>query len=154
MFSSVVLFGLFHGLIVLPVLLSLIGPAVTRKSAKSNAADSPLQGRDGPLGSSMPDVVPDNVRTGPSSHSLGNSQSSLDSLMDPYTGGHNGSHLTRSHVDIINCEATAKSQEAKSIFSSISKRWGSTDWEKDETFLANLAARLARIQSRPQITEL
>jgi len=50
MFSSVVMFGLFHGLIVLPVLLSLIGPAVTRKSAKTN-------GREGPLGSSMPDVV-------------------------------------------------------------------------------------------------
>ena len=35
MFALVLLFGLFHGLIFLPVLLSLIGPQSTRKVIKN-----------------------------------------------------------------------------------------------------------------------
>ena len=36
MFALVLLFGLFHGLIFLPVLLSLIGPQNSKKSKRGN----------------------------------------------------------------------------------------------------------------------
>ena len=38
--------------------------------------------------------------------------------------------------------------------SGISRRWVSEDWENEESFFSSLASRLARKQSRPEVTEL
>jgi len=50
--------------------------------------------------------------------------------------------------------APCRRKMKKTLYSRISQRWGSEDWEKDESFLAMLAVRLNRMQSRPEITEL
>jgi len=73
---------------------------------------------------------------------------------------------TRSQEDILSTGAecaqggsstfppVAQAKSKKTLYSRISKRWGSEDWDQDESFLAMLAVRLTRMQSRPEITEL
>lgn len=59
-------------------------------------------------------------------------------------------------------EGAEKRERAETMFkrntprrkSGIGRRWASEDWENDESFFSVLASRLARKQSRPEITEL